>query len=113
MRLPNPYNDLPYERVSQNKDGQDEYGYRMVEGVEEIIHIPSGKSNMSYHKPEKYTFFENCTHVFRVVDIRMREVECKNAQCHLLTAFHPAVNYREENGKGYIKLNGKEYLVEF
>jgi len=110
-RLANPNQGLPYDRISQDAQGNDEYGYRDVEGLEEVIHISSGKSNMEYHLPEKVTNYENCEHTFKIVNMGMREIECSNHLCRLITAFHPAINYREVEGKGYVRLNNKEYEI--
>lgn len=110
MRIANPNSSLPFETVTKGMQGQDEYGFRIVDGIEEVIHIPSGKSNMNYYIPEVVTRYGDCTHVFKVVNMGLREVECQN--CNLLTSFHPAVNYREENGNAYIILNHKEYELK-
>lgn len=109
MRITNPYKDIPYERVAKDRFGNDEYGYRTVDGVEEIVHLPTDRSNMEYHVPEVVTHYDNCEHVFRVVNMGIREVECTNVQCRLLTSFHPAVNFKEVDGKAFIILNRREY----
>lgn len=110
MKINNPYQTLPFEKVTNDKQGQQEYGFRTVDGLEEVVHIPSGKSNMNYYVPEVVTRYGGCDHIFKIVNMGIREVECRN--CHLLTSFHPAVNYREENGKAYIILNGKEHELQ-
>lgn len=107
MKLANPNQSQEFDRVTQDRNGTDLYGYRHVDGQEEIVHIPSGESNMQYHQPEMVLNPEGCSHIFGVVDIRKREIECRG--CHLMTSFHPAVNYREEAGKSYIVMNYKEY----
>lgn len=109
MKINNPNQGIPFDSVSKNKDGEDEYGYRTIDGLEEVIHIPSGKSNMNYYVPEVITRYGDCTHLFKIVNMGIREVECRN--CQLITSFHPAVNFKEENGKAYIKLNGREYEI--
>lgn len=109
MKIDNPYHSVPFENVSKDKQGQEEYGYRTIDGLEEVIHIPSGRSNMNYYKPEIITRYGDCQHVFRIVNMGIREVECRN--CQLLTSFHPAVNYIEREGKSYIRLNGKEFEI--
>jgi len=110
-KITNPNEKMPYERVDKNEQGQEQYGYRTVDGLEEIVHIPSGKSNMTYHIPQSVMNAEGCYHVFLVSDIGRREVACRNQQCGLTTTFHGGNSYREEAGKGYITFNHKEYEV--
>lgn len=111
MKLPNPNAQQNYDRVAQDRNGTDLYGYRMVDGLEEIVHLPTGESNMQYHQPEMVLNPEGCEHTFKVVDMGKRELECSNPNCRLMTSFHPAVNFLEEEGKAYVLLNRKQYEI--
>lgn len=109
MTIPNPHQSKPYDSVSKDERGQELYGSRIVDGVEEIVHIPSGKSNMQYHQLEKVLSPEGCEHHFLITDIRLREIECSN--CHYATSFHPAMNFFEEEGKAYIYIKHRKYEI--
>lgn len=108
MNLPNPNQNTPFERVDKDKYGQDEYGYRKVDGIEEIVHIPTGKSNMSYHKPEVVTHFENCEHVFDWVNKGLREIECMH--CHYPMTFLVS-DFIEVDGKPYVLINKRSFPI--
>jgi hypothetical protein len=110
MKLANPNANLPFNRIDKDAQGNETYGYRTVDdGTEEIVHIPTGESNMNYYTPDKVTNYENCKHKFRIVRMGTREVECQ--YCRLITNFHPAVNFKEENGKAYILLNYQPFEI--
>jgi hypothetical protein len=109
MKLPNPNAVLPFDHISKDKNGNEEYGFRTVDGLEEIVHLSSGQSNMTYHQPELVLNTAGCEHRFSIFDIGTREVECRN--CHFITSFHPALNYTERDGKSYFTLNHVEYEI--
>lgn len=110
MQLPNPNNDKPFDRVIKDAQGNEIWGIRAEHsGDEEIVHIPTGKSNMSYWKPEMVLNPEGCEHIFYLYNVGRREIEC--SVCHLTTAFIPGVNYSEENGQAFVTLKGKKYPV--
>lgn len=105
MQLPHPEPNKKFDRV------QGDYGYRETFGEEEIVHIPTGKSNMMFHKPETVLSPQGCKHSFQLIDVGKREVECEN--CHWAFSFHAGRNYHEEDGKGYVTIKNKNYLVNF
>lgn len=102
-QLPHPNSEQKFDHV------QGDYGYRTVFGQEEIVHIPTNKSNMAFWKPETVLDPSGCEHAFFVTDIGKREIECSN--CHWAFGFHAGRNYHEENGQGYVTIKGKKYLV--
>lgn len=111
MKLANPNQSVPFDEVTKDVNGQDEYGYRKLEdGTDEIVHIPTSVSNTQYHQPEKVTHFEGCNHSFRFLSIGRREVECE--MCHFTTSFHVS-DFKEEGNRGYVKVNKTEYPVLF
>lgn len=103
MKVANPNSTKPFDSETET------HGYRMVDGVEEIVDKRSGKSNMDYFTPEQQTFYENCMHKFRITSLGKREVEC--VFCHLFTSFHPAVNFKEESGKAWLRLRDRDYEI--
>lgn len=104
MKLPNPNDGKPYDRVVKDEDGNSLYGYRNEgTGEEEIVHIPTNVSNHRYYKPEVVLNPEGCDHIFEVIDIGKREVECK--RCHLTTSFVPGVSFQESGNSAKILLN--------
>lgn len=109
-QLPNPNESRPYERYydKQNPDGSEEheYGVRRVDGHEELVHLQTGRSNMTYHQPE-IVHDPHCVHEFILSG--NRELEC--SRCFLTTTFHAGRNIAEEEGKTYVYLQGKKYLV--
>lgn len=109
MKINNPYQTLPFEKVTNDKQGQQEYGFRTVDGLEEVVHIPSGKSNMNYYVPEKVLNPEGCNHVFNVINIGLREIECGG--CKLTTSFHPT-SLKESDGKIMVVINKREYEIQ-
>lgn len=108
MKLPNPNSSQPFDSVTKDVHGNEEYGYRTVDGLEEVIHIPSGRSNMQYLQPEKVTHYEGCNHSFRFLSVGKREIECE--MCHFTISFHP-IDFREANSRGYVRINRVEYPV--
>ncbi len=84
---------------------------RDVDGHEEVVHIPTNRTNMQYWQPEAVLDPSNCSHQFSLVDVGKREVECSG--CGYTTSFIVGVNYREESGIGYIKVKQGEYPVEY
>ena len=111
MRLSNPNSNKPFDRVTNDLNGNPEYGYRNEHTPdEEVVHIPTGHSNQSFHQPEIVMNPEGCKHEFIVYDIGKREVECSH--CHMCTSFIPGINLFESNGKISIKIKGKKYPVQ-
>lgn len=104
MKLTNPDEGKKFDRVAG------EYGYRK-EGTrdEEIVHIPTGRSNQAYYQPEMVMNPEGCDHDFVLTSIGMREVEC--SRCHYGITFHAGINYTEREGTSYITLHGTEFPV--
>ncbi len=76
MKIDNPYENKKFDTVAKDKEGNDEYGFRTVDGVEEVVHIPSGKSNMTYYSPQPVLRPEGCAHVFNEVNGGLREYVC-------------------------------------
>lgn len=70
MKISSPNESQPFDRVA------DECGYRTVDGLEEIVHMPTGRSNMSYHQPEITLNAKGCKHHFKIENIRKREFRC-------------------------------------
>lgn len=110
MRLPNPNENQPFDRVSKNAQGLPEWGYRH-EGTpdEEIVHIPTNRSNQTYYQPQRVLYPEGCEHTFHVIDMGKREIEC--SRCQWATSFHPAHNYQESDGQGYVTILGHPYPI--
>lgn len=108
-QLPNPHSDRPFDEVRKDANGEDEWGIRQLDGVEEIVHIPTNKSNVKYWQPEPVVKPQGCEHQFRLVDVGAREVICDN--CNLATTFHVGVNYYEQKGQPYFTMRGKSYPI--
>lgn len=107
------YDEVRQEQVIRYKpvdSEHPEYGLMSIYDTEEVPVDPDIEGATKYWQPELVMGGE-CSHVFRVVNMGLREVECTNPLCRLLTAFHPAVNFREQGGKASIILNYKEYPV--
>jgi len=102
-QLPNPNSSKKFDRI------QGDYGYRNVDGQEEIVHIPTDTSNMAYWKPETVLDPSNCTHELELIDIGKREVECRN--CHWALSFNAGDNYFEEDGKAYIVFKNRKFPI--
>lgn len=99
MKLANPNDKQSFETVYKNEQGEDEYGSRTVDGHEEMVHIPTGKSNMTYWKPEKVLDPTGCKHVFHFEG--RREVVCD--KCGWGLTFH--INSVEESEMGlFVKI---------
>ena len=111
MRLPNPNSNKPYERTLDDGQGNPVWGIRN-EGTpdEEIVHIPTGRSNQAYYQPEKVLDPSGCAHQFVITDMGKREVECR--KCHWATTFIMGVNLVEEGEKAFIVLKGQKYLLD-
>lgn len=110
MQLPNPNDNKPFERIDKDAEGQPLYGRRTVDGQEEIVHIPTNRSNMQYHQPEVVMDASKCLHHFAITHIGKREIEC--LRCGLSTTFNVGVTYTEENGRKYFWLHGKWHPVD-
>ena len=109
-RLSNPNSGKPYDRVIKDLQGNEVYGIRNEHQTdEEIVHIPTGRSNQTYYQPEMVLNPEGCDHSFKVTSMATREVEC--SKCFYQTTFHPALNYTEENGHSFITLKDKKYPI--
>jgi len=97
VQLPNPNDGKPFDRIVKDAQGNDLYGYRKEHSPdEEIVYIPTQRSNQTYHQPEPYISPEHCPHDWHFTSVGKREVECKN--CGLPTSFVVGVNYKEEQG---------------
>ena len=110
MQLPNPNENKPFERYYDraNPDGstEHEYGVRRVDGHEELVHLPTGRSNMQYWKPE-IAHDPNCSHEF--VLSSNREIEC--LRCQYSTTFHAGRNIIEENHQTFVLIHNRKYPV--
>jgi len=110
VQLLHPNPNQPFERVDKDAQGREAYGYRIVDGQEEIVHIPTGKSNMRWHKPEMALDPSSCPgHKFIIIDMGKREVECLN--CHWQLSFNVATDYLEKEGKGYLTIKGQTFPI--
>lgn len=110
MRLPNPNADKPYDKITKDEHGNPRYGYRNPNTPdEEIVDLQSGKSNHTYYQPEVVLNPEGCPHVFHIIDIGKREIECGN--CQFSTSFVPGVNEEYRDGNHYVKIKGHEYQL--
>lgn len=108
-QLPNPNQAQPFEIEYTNEQGDKIYGERTVDGLKEIVDLKTGKSNMTYIKPEPVTFYDGCTHEFRMLNVGTREIECEKCQFQL--TFHVTENYFEEDGKAFVLLNKRKYPI--
>jgi hypothetical protein len=104
-RLANPNQNRPFEEISRDAQGNEEYGKR----GEEIVHIPSGRSNMAYHQLETVMDPTGCEHRFFVTNIGSREIECE--RCHWATTFHPGINHHEVDGRHTVTIQGQSYEI--
>ena len=110
MRLPNPNQGQPFQRVIKDSQGNDLYGIRAEHTPdEEIVHIPTQRSNQAYHRPETVLDPTGCEHSFVITSIGRREVECE--RCQLGTTFVPGVNYTEWEDGPRIVLGPRSYPV--
>lgn len=109
MKLPNPNTNIPFSRVITDQEGNKEWGYRTVDGQEEIVHIPSNRSNMEYWQLEPVLSPENHTHSFIFTDIAKREIECES--CHYPTSFNAGTEYFEDNGAAFVVIKKRKYPV--
>ena len=113
MEIPNPNQnkefDGYYDKVGPEGKPVHAYGYRMVDGAEEIVNLQNGQSNMKYWKPEKVLDPEGCEHEFVITNIGKREVECH--KCHMETSFIPGINFKESKSGASITLNKKTYQI--
>jgi hypothetical protein len=110
-QLPNPNSSNPYERVIKDQNGEELYGIRNEHTPEEeIVHIPTSRSNQQYWQPEKVLDPTGCKHTFQITSVSKREIEC--SKCHFETTIHLGINYTEVKGKGYIVLNDKKYPLK-
>lgn len=76
---------------------------------EEIVHVPTQRSNVAYYTPEMVLNPEGCDHEFYITDIGKREIECR---CGLATTFIAGINYFEEGNNHTIKFKDKTYPVK-
>jgi hypothetical protein len=104
-QLPNPNQGKPFDKVYKDEQGKPVWGER----GEEIVHIPTGKSNQSYYKPETVVNSAGCKHEFNVSDMGKREIMCR--KCSLETTFHAGA-MKKIRGKDYVILQNKSYLIE-
>lgn len=75
----------------------------------EIIDLETGESDSKYWQPETVLNPEGCSHVFALVDVGKREVQCK--KCTLSTTIHLGINVRE-NPSLQVNLQSHWYPVE-
>lgn len=109
-QIPNPNQSKPFDRVIKDQNGNDLYGIRNEHTRdEEIVHIPTQRSNQQYWQPEMVLNPEGCEHAFVITNMGKREVEC--TKCHVETTFHAGVNYIEEDGKAFIQLHTGRFPV--
>jgi hypothetical protein len=109
MRLPNPNEGKPYDRVITDASGNPIYGIRAEHTRdEEIVDLKSGQSNQTYYSPEIVLNPLGCSHIFKIIDIGKREVECR---CGLMTSFIAGINFEEKNGKASIRIQQGTYPV--
>lgn len=110
MNIPNPDQDKPFNRIIKDKDNNPVYGIRNEHSAnEEIVYIPTGKSNVQYHKPEMVIDPTGCNHDFVLYDQGKREIECYT--CHLATSFIVGVNVVEDKSGIKIRYNNRSYPV--
>lgn len=102
MRIPNPPRGEPTRTVA-------DYAY-YNEGTndEEIVHVPTQRSNVAYYTPEMVLNPEGCEHEFYITNLGTREVECR---CGLATNFIVGVNYSEEDNNPTITFKHKKYKL--
>ena len=109
MRLPNPPADRPFDKVIRDDKDNPLYGIRNeYTPEEEIVHVPTGRSNHVYYQPEKVLNPEGCEHEFVVTDLGKREIEC--TKCTYGTTFVAGVNYFEDPDPRVV-LNKKSYPI--
>jgi hypothetical protein len=109
VRLPNPNQEKPYERIITDISGNPLYGIRSEHTKdEEIVDLQTGQSNQTYHSPELVLNPMGCSHIFKIIDIGRREVECR---CGLMTSFVVGVNFEEKEGKAVIILQQGTFPV--
>lgn len=110
MRLPNPNGNKPFDKIIKDKEGNSLYGVRAENTPdEEMVYIPTGKSNHAYYKPEVVMNPEGCKHYFILTNVGRREIECSN--CNYSTSFIIGVNFFERKGTPYFKQKGKTYKI--
>ena len=107
-KLPNPNQSQPFDTVYKDKEGNETYGERMIDGLKEIVDIQSGKSNMNYYMPEKVLSPEGCNHYFKFTNVPKREIECQ--LCNWALIVHPN-NYFEKKGKAYTTFKGQKLPI--
>jgi len=108
MKLDNPNSNKEFERISKDARGEDEYGYRTVDGIEEIVHLPTGRSNMSYYQPQSVLNPVDCEHMFDETNKGEREYVCRKCQFGLTAHITQLI---ERGGTLLIKLQDGEYRV--
>lgn len=108
-QLPNPNSNKPFDEVLKDKEGQDQYGVRKIDGHEEIVHIPTQQSNMKYWKPEMVMNPVGCSHQFDITNLGSREIECN--KCGFGTQMHLGINTTEDSSGLKISLKNKSYPI--
>ncbi len=110
MKLPNPNDGKPFDRVLKDENGKEVYGIRKEHTPEEeIVHIPTNRSTQQYWKPEMVMNPEGCNHEFIITSVGKREIECP--KCHFATTFIVGVNFFEKNKKLSVKIRNRFYSV--
>ena len=110
-QLPNKGSDIPFERISKDINGEPEYGFRKIDGVEEVVHIPSGRSNSQYWQREMVQNPEGCDHRFIIENVNKREILCQNPTCSLGFTFHVNDLIEDSNGLSIV-YKDKKYLLK-
>lgn len=110
MRLPNPNQNKPFDKVYNDQHGLPLYGIRNPNTTdEEVVDIRSGTSNQTYYQPDTVMNPQGCGHEFTVVNMGKREAECRN--CQLPITFIPFVNFKESKGTATITIKNTSYPV--
>ena len=76
----------------------------------ETVDLKTGKSDSKYWQPEKVFDPTGCIHVFQIIDVGKREIECTKT-CGWVRDFHPGVNFKEENGRMFLIDKGVRYQI--
>lgn len=115
MQLPNPLKDKPFDEVLKEanpdptKEPIDKWGVRHTNGGDEIVDLTTGQSNTKYWKPEMVINPQDCNHVFHLIDVLKREIECE--KCTFSTNFIVGINFIEKKDKLFIRLQNKKYPI--
>lgn len=110
MKIANPQAGQKFDVVYKDHMGNPTYGVRNPNTAdEEIVHIPSNKSNQNYYIPDVVLDPTGCEHDFIVTDVNKREIECN--KCQYESSFVLGVNAEERDNKLQVILNKKTYSI--